>query len=52
MPCGPKIHRVILVIFLTAWAVALFDSHPASAQAPQSKFADVNGVKLHFLVAG
>ena len=28
-------------------------SSPASlAQAPQSRFADVNGVKLHYLVAG
>jgi len=25
---------------------------PAAAQAPQSRFADVNGVKLHYLVAG
>ncbi|HSI46962.1 MAG TPA: alpha/beta hydrolase [Ideonella sp.] len=25
---------------------------PALAQAPQSKFAEVNGVKLHYLVAG
>jgi pimeloyl-ACP methyl ester carboxylesterase len=25
---------------------------PASAQAPQSRFAEVNGVKLHYLVAG
>ena len=24
----------------------------ASAQAPQSKFAEVNGVKLHYLIAG
>jgi len=27
-------------------------SLPASAQAPQGKFAEVNGVKLHYLVAG
>ena len=25
---------------------------PAFAQAPQDKFADVNGVRLHYLVAG
>ena len=35
-----------------AWSAALFDSRTASAQAPQSKFAEVNGVKLHYLVAG
>ena len=52
MPCGLKLHRVILAIVLTAFAVTLFDSRPAHAQAPQSKFADVNGVKLHYLVAG
>src|ERR1700754_1180530 len=52
MPCGLKIYRRILVVFLTACAVALFNPRPASAQAPQSKFADVNGVKLHYLVAG
>ena len=32
--------------------VALLSSSPSFAQAPQSKFADVNGVKLHYLVAG
>ena len=26
--------------------------HPASSQTPQSKFAEVNGVRLHYLVAG
>jgi pimeloyl-ACP methyl ester carboxylesterase len=25
---------------------------PASAQAPQSRFADVNGVRLHYWIAG
>jgi pimeloyl-ACP methyl ester carboxylesterase len=25
---------------------------PKSAQAPQSRFANVNGVRLHYLVAG
>lgn len=33
-------------------ALSLGLSLPASAQAPQSKFADVNGVRLHYLVAG
>jgi hypothetical protein len=32
--------------------VALSFASSASAQAPQSRFADVNGVKLHYLVAG
>src|SRR6187549_683774 len=52
MPCGLRILRAISAILLMAWAAALFDSRPASAQAPQGKFADVNGVKLHYLVAG
>ncbi|MFL6625141.1 MAG: alpha/beta fold hydrolase, partial [Vitreoscilla sp.] len=33
-------------------ALSLGLSLPASAQAPQSKFADVNCVRLHYLVAG
>jgi len=35
-------------LLLTALMVAL----PAFAQAPQSRFADANGVKLHYLMAG
>jgi pimeloyl-ACP methyl ester carboxylesterase len=35
-----------------ALSVALIPSSSSLAQAPQSKFADVNGVKLHYLVAG
>ncbi len=42
--------RGIAVSILAAITLSL--SLPASAQAPQSKFADVNGVKLHYLVAG
>jgi len=37
---------------LTAGFVALFNPVTASAQALQSKFAEVNGVRLHYLVAG
>jgi pimeloyl-ACP methyl ester carboxylesterase len=37
---------------LAAGFVALFNPTTAYAQAPQSKFAEVNGVKLHYLVAG
>jgi pimeloyl-ACP methyl ester carboxylesterase len=33
-------------------SVALIPLSGSFAQAPQSKFADVNGVKLHYLVAG
>jgi len=35
-----------------AAALSLALSLPAFAQAPQSRFAEVNGVKLHYLVAG
>ncbi len=42
--------RAVAVSIVAALSLAL--SLPASAQAPQSKFADVNGVKLHYLVAG
>ena len=37
---------------LAALALALSLAAPAFAQAPQSRFAEVNGVKLHYLVAG
>jgi pimeloyl-ACP methyl ester carboxylesterase len=33
-------------------SIALFDQGKAFAQAPQSKFAEVNGVNLHYLIAG
>ena len=33
-------------------ALSLTVSSPALAQAPQGKFAEVNGVRLHYLVAG
>src|SRR3954468_23357632 len=44
--------RAIVSILSVAVSVALASSNQAFAQAPQSKFADVNGVKLHYLVAG
>jgi pimeloyl-ACP methyl ester carboxylesterase len=37
---------------LMALAVALPGADQALAQAPQDKFADVNGVRLHYLAAG
>jgi pimeloyl-ACP methyl ester carboxylesterase len=47
-----NICRAVVAVTLTASFVALFNPATASAQAPQSKFAEVNGVKLHYLVAG
>jgi pimeloyl-ACP methyl ester carboxylesterase len=44
--------RGMASIALMALAVALCDPGRAAAQAPQDKFADVNGVKLHYLIAG
>ena len=44
--------RAIGSVALTALSTALLDPLAAFAQAPQSKFADVNGVRLHYLVAG
>src|SRR3954470_8630912 len=44
--------RAIVSILSVAVSVALVSSNQAFAQAPQSKFADVNGVRLHYLVAG
>lgn len=47
-----NICRAVMSVMLMALAVALFNPATASAQAPQSKFAEVNGVRLHYLVAG
>jgi pimeloyl-ACP methyl ester carboxylesterase len=47
-----NIRRAVIAVMLTAGFVALFNPAMASAQAPQSKFVEVNGVKLHYLVAG
>src|ERR1700712_176344 len=44
--------RAVVSILSLALLVALISANPSFAQAPQSKFADVNGVKLHYLVAG
>ena len=44
--------RAVVSVLSMALSVALISSSQAFAQAPQSKFADVNGVKLHYLVAG
>ena len=52
MPSAPGTVRAVVSFFLMAIAVVLSGFSPALAQAPQSKFADVNGVKLHYLIAG
>ena len=58
MPCVPRMLRAIASAPWMALSVALISSSASFAQsaqdksAPQSKFADVNGVKLHYLVAG
>jgi pimeloyl-ACP methyl ester carboxylesterase len=44
--------RAVFAVTLAAGFVALFNPTTASAQAPQSKFVEVGGVKLHYLVAG
>lgn len=52
MPRAPKIPDAVVAIMLMAASAVLSFAPPALAQAPQSKFADVNGVRLHYLVAG
>lgn len=42
----------IAIAFLMASFAVLFSSAAATALTPQSRFAEVNGVKLHYLVAG
>jgi len=50
--CMPRTLRAIASVMWMALSVALIPSSASFAQAPQSKFAEVNGVKLHYLVAG
>lgn len=52
MQCVPPMLRAIASIMWMALSVALLPSGAAFAQAPQSRFAEVNGVRLHYLVAG
>src|SRR3954466_5424045 len=42
---------VLFGALFAATALALTPT-PAKAQAPQSRFATINGVKLHYLIAG
>ena len=44
--------RAAVSVLSIAFSVALIAPSPSFAQAPQGKFADVNGVRLHYLVAG
>ena len=53
MQCVPRTLRAVASVILMALSVALISSSASFAHGtPQSKFADVNGVKLHYLVAG
>src|SRR3954462_6738875 len=58
MQCVPRTLRAIASVMWMALSVALISSSGSLAQsprdksAPQSKFAEINGVKLHYLVAG
>jgi len=52
MQSGVRIFRDVAAVALMALSVTLLHSVEAFAQAPQSKFAEVNGVKLHYLIAG
>jgi pimeloyl-ACP methyl ester carboxylesterase len=42
----------VIAIVSMALSITLLNPGNAFAQSPQSKFADVNGIKLHYLVAG
>jgi pimeloyl-ACP methyl ester carboxylesterase len=52
MPSVMRICRAAVATVLIALSITLLQSESASAQAPQSRFAEVNGVKLHYLIAG
>ena len=52
MQCVPRTLRAIASVVWMALSVALISSSGSFAQSPQGKFAEVNGVKLHYLVAG
>jgi pimeloyl-ACP methyl ester carboxylesterase len=44
--------RAVVSAVLMVLSIALMRPGDAQAEAPQDRFADVNGVKLHYLVAG
>jgi pimeloyl-ACP methyl ester carboxylesterase len=47
-----RIGRAVGAAALLVLSVTLLHPGKAFAQAPQSKFAEVNGVRLHYLIAG
>jgi pimeloyl-ACP methyl ester carboxylesterase len=44
--------RIMVAFFLMVSSLVLASPRDAVAQAPQSRVAEVNGVKLHYLIAG
>jgi len=52
MPSVVRICRAAAAVALIAACAILLHPGRALAQAPQDRFADVNGVRLHYLVAG
>ena len=52
MPSVTGICRAIVSAMAMVVSIALLDPGAAYAQAPQSKFAEAGGVKLHYLIAG
>src|SRR3977135_257718 len=47
-----RICRAVVTVALAALTIILLNPGKTFAQAPQSRFAEVNGVRLHYLVAG
>jgi hypothetical protein len=52
MQAAIRVLRAAALVALAGLSMGLLDPGRALAQAPQSKFADVNGVRLHYLIAG
>ncbi len=51
-PAARWFARIRVAALAAIAALAMVLSAPVFAQAPQSRFAEVNGVRLHYLVAG
>src|ERR1700749_1688072 len=52
MPSVMNAFRAVVSVALMAASIVVLHPDDARAQAPQSKFAEVDGVRLHYLVAG
>jgi pimeloyl-ACP methyl ester carboxylesterase len=52
MQAAISVLRVAALVALAALSIGVLDPGNALAQAPQSKFADVDGIRLHYLIAG